>query len=169
MKKLNLFFSLLCISFLISCNEQKETKISNETVEFKDFGANPFVFDIEKHTKENDTYRTAIWTGTHMQMTLMTIQPGEDIGVELHTTTDQFIRVEEGSGIIMMGNTEENLDYQKEIGEDFAAFIPAGKWHNLKNNSDKPLKLYSIYSPAEHPRSTVHKTRAEGLEAVHHH
>ena len=102
-----------------------------------------------------------------MQMTVMTLQPGEDIGLELHTKTDQFLRVEQGSGIVMMGDAEDNLDFQQRVEDDFAIFIPSGKWHNLLNDSDEPLKLYSIYTPVEHPHGTVHETREEGIEHDH--
>ncbi|HHT34694.1 MAG TPA: cupin domain-containing protein, partial [Bacteroidales bacterium] len=127
------------------------------------------VIDIEQYTLQNETFRTAVWTGSLMQMTVMTLQPGEDIGLELHTTIDQFLRVEQGSGIMMMGDTEENLDFQERVEDDFAIFIPAGKWHNLLNDSDEPLKLYSIYAPVEHPHGTVHETREEGIEHDHDH
>ena len=142
---------------------------SVEAVEFKDFGPDPLVIDIEQYTLQNETFRTAVWTGSLMQMTVMTLQPGEDIGLELHTKTDQFLRVEQGSGLIMMGDSEENLDFQERVEDDFAIFIPAGKWHNLLNDSDEPLKLYSIYTPVEHPHGTVHETREEGLEHDHDH
>jgi mannose-6-phosphate isomerase-like protein (cupin superfamily) len=99
----------------------------------------------------------------------MTLQPGEDIGLELHTSTDQFIRVEEGEGIVYMGDTEDNLDFVRDVKADFVFFIPAGKWHNLVNTGDEPLKLYSIYAPAEHPFGTVHATRVEGIEHDHDH
>ncbi len=175
MKKTVLLFGSMCLIFLISCNQstsdkstEQTTKANSDPVEFRDFGAEPFVFNIEDYTVQNETYRTSIWTGTYMQMTVMTLQPGEDIGLELHTTTDQFLRVEEGNGIVMMGDSEDNLDFQKRVSDDIAIFIPAGKWHNLKNDSDKPLKLYSIYSPVEHPHSTIHATREEGLEGHAH-
>ena len=89
----------------------------------------------------------------------MSIPPGEDIGLEIHKDHDQFLRIEKGEGIVQMGDTEDNLDFQEKVGDDFAILIPAGKWHNLVNNSTKPLKLYSIYSPVEHPKNTVHKTK----------
>lgn len=147
----------------------EEVVESVEAVEFKDFGPDPLVIDIEQYTLQNETFRTAVWTGSLMQMTVMTLQPGEDIGLELHTTIDQFLRVEQGSGIMMMGDTEENLDFQERVEDDFAIFIPAGKWHNLLNDSDEPLKLYSIYAPVEHPHGTVHETREEGIEHDHDH
>lgn len=172
MKKTILFLALAGFFLLSACTQPNQTVSdapkASAPVEFKDFGPEPFVFNIEDYTLQNETYRTSIWTGTLMQMTVMTLQPGEDIGLELHSTTDQFLRVEEGSGIVMMGDSEDNLDFQKRVSDDFAIFIPAGKWHNLKNDSDKPLKLYSIYTPVEHPHSTVHATREEGLEAHDH-
>ncbi len=175
MKKVLFLLATVSAILFISCNQptsgdsvNKENKAISEPVEFRDFGAEPFVFNIEDYTVQNETYRTSIWTGTYMQMTVMTLQPGEDIGLELHTTTDQFLRVEEGNGIVMMGDSEDNLDFQKRVSDDIAIFIPAGKWHNLKNDSDKPLKLYSIYAPVEHPHSTIHATREEGLEGHAH-
>lgn len=171
MKKVIFLLVTISAIFFMSCNQpasnesfNQETKTVSDPVEFRDFGPEPFVFNIEDYTVQNETYRTSIWTGTHMQMTVMTLQPGEDIGLELHTTTDQFLRVEEGNGIVMMGDSEDNLDFQKRVSDDIAIFIPAGKWHNLKNDSDKPLKIYSIYSPVEHPHSTIHVTREEGLD-----
>lgn len=127
--------------------------------DLKDHGSKPFVVDVEKLTVDNKNYRTVIWTGKYMQMTVMSIPPGEAIGLELHKDHDQFIRIEEGEGIVQMGDAEDNLDFQEKVEDDFAILIPAGKWHNLVNNSTEPLKLYSIYSPVEHPKNTVQKTK----------
>lgn len=138
-------------------------------LEFRDFGNDPFVFNIEDYTKENETYRTALWTGENMQLTVMNLLPGEDIGLEMHSGHDQFIRVEEGEGIVMMGDAEDNLTFQEKVEDDFAIMIPAGKWHNVVNNSDKPMKLYSIYAPREHKKNTVHKTKEEALADEHDH
>ena len=138
-------------------------------LEFRDFGNAPFVFNIEDYTKENETYRTVLWTGEYMQLTVMNILPGEDIGLEVHDDHDQFIRVEEGEGMVMMGDTKDDLSFQERVEDDFAIMIPAGKWHNVVNDSDKPLKLYSIYAPREHKPNTVHKTRAEALADEHDH
>lgn len=175
MKRKLLFLGLASMLMSASCvqpqSEERqpaeEVVESVEAVEFEDFGPDPLVIDIEQYTLQNETFRTAVWTGSLMQMTVMTLQPGEDIGLELHTTTDQFLRVEQGSGIVMMGDSEENLDFQERVEDDFAIFIPAGKWHNLLNDSDEPLKLYSIYTPVEHPHGTVHETREEGIEHEH--
>lgn len=149
-------------------NTKETTSKTSEKVEIKDFGPEPFVFNIEEYTLQNETFRTSLWTGTSMQMTLMNILPGEDIGLELHTTIDQFLRVESGSGIVKMGDSGDNLSFEKRIEDDFAIFIPAGKWHNIINDSDEPLKLYSIYAPVEHPHSTVHQTKADGGEPHSH-
>ncbi len=135
-----------------------------------DHGPQPYVVNIEELTISNDTFRTAAWTGANMQMTLMAIQPGEDIGLEVHTDHDQFLRVEQGLGLVQMGASEDNLDFEANVEGDDAIFVPAGTWHNVTNTGDVALKLYSIYAPAEHPHGTVHATKAEAdaAEAEHH-
>lgn len=140
-------------------------------IELKDYGPEPFVVNIEEATKQNNTFRTALWTGSHLQLTLMSIKVGEDIGLEIHPTLDQFIRIEEGQGLVKMGDRKDRLDFQKKVCDGFAIIIPAGKWHNLINTGNKPLKLYSIYAPPQHPRGTVHETKAiaEAAEANHCH
>lgn len=135
----------------------------------QDNGPNPYVVDIEKVTVENEAFRRALWTGENMQLTLMTIKPGEDIGLEVHNEHDQFLRVEKGSGTVQMGPSEDNLDFVEKVADDFAVFVPAGVWHNITNDSDEDLKLYSIYAPAEHPHGTVHADKAEAEAAEHHH
>lgn len=135
-----------------------------------DHGPQPYVVNIEELTIGNDTFRTAAWTGANMQMTLMAIQPGEDIGLEVHTDHDQFLRVEQGLGLVQMGASEDTLDFEANVEGDDAIFVPAGTWHNVTNIGDVPLKLYSIYAPAEHPHGIVHATKAEAdaAEAEHH-
>lgn len=120
-----------------------------------DYGPQPFIIDINKATVNNNTYRTALWTGKHLQLTLMSILPGEDIGLEVHPNVDQFLRVEEGQGVAMMGDRSDNLFLKQNVYDDYAIFIPAGTWHNVVNTGTKPLKLYSIYAPANHPWGTV--------------
>ncbi|WP_414047174.1 cupin domain-containing protein [Macrococcus equi] len=132
-------------------------------MELKDFGPNPFVTNIEEATKENTNYRTAYWTGEHLQVTLMSIEVGEDIGLEVHPDTDQFLRIEDGEGLVQMGDSKEQLDFEQNASADYAILVPAGKWHNVTNTGDKPLKVYSIYAPSHHPHGTVHKTRADGM------
>lgn len=134
-----------------------------------DHGNAPYVVDIEKATVENTTFRTAIWTGSNLQATVMTIQPGDDIGLEVHDDHDQFLRIEEGVGFVQMGKAEDNLDFEENVEDDFAVFVPAGVWHNITNTGDSPLRLYSIYAPGEHPHGTVHETKAESDAAEHDH
>jgi Mannose-6-phosphate isomerase len=130
---------------------------------FKDNGPSPYVVNIESATKSNNNFRTALWTGNHLQLTLMAIKPGEDIGVEIHPNTDQFIRVEQGRGIVRMGSLKDSLTFEKEIFNGYAIFIPAGTWHDIINTGNIPLKLYSIYAPPNHPKGTVHKTKADAI------
>lgn len=129
-------------------------------IELRDYGPEPFVVDIEEATKQNTAFRTALWTGTHLQLTLMSINVGEDIGLEIHPNVDQFIRIEEGQGLVQMGDSQNRMDFQRYVYDDFVVFIPAGKWHNLINTGNKPIKLYSIYAPPQHPHGTVHQTKA---------
>lgn len=138
-------------------------------IELKDYGKDPFVVNINEATRQNNTFRTALWTGEHLQVTLMSINVGEDIGLENHPNTDQFLRVEQGQGIVQMGDTQDNLTFKAQVSDDFAIMIPAGKWHNVTNTGNTPLKLYSIYAPPEHPFGTVHRTKAEAMAAEGHH
>ena len=133
-----------------------------------DHGPNPYVVNIEELTLQNETFRTAAWTGSQLQMTLMAIQPGEDIGLEVHDDHDQFLRIEQGSARVEMGPTETELTAQ-DAEDDFAIFVPAGTWHNIINTGDDVLKLYSIYAPAEHAHGTVHETKAVAEAAEHDH
>jgi len=132
-----------------------------------DYGLMPYVININEAAKQNDNFRTAIWTGNNLQVTLMSIPPGEDIGLEVHPNVDQFIRIEEGRGFVQMGDDKYRLDFQREVNDDDAIMVPANKWHNVINTGYKPLKLYSIYAPPEHPRGTVHVTKADAMAAEH--
>lgn len=129
-----------------------------------DYGMRPFVVNINQASKQNNNYRTALWTGKHLQVTLMSINVGDDIGLEVHPTTDQFIRIEDGQGLVQMGKTRDNLDFEAMANDDFAIMIPAGTWHNVTNIGNRPLKVYSIYAPPEHPFGTVEKTKAIAQE-----
>ncbi len=134
-------------------------------IKLKDYGPQPFVININEATKQNKTFRTALWTGKHLQVTLMSIKVGDDIGLEVHPNTDQFIRIEEGQGLVKMGSSKNRLDFQAKVYDDFAIMIPAGKWHNIINTGNKPLKVYSIYAPPHHPHGTVHITKADAEAA----
>ena len=126
-----------------------------------DFGPEPFVVNIARATQQNPFYRRTLWTGCHLQLTLMCIPPCGEIGLEVHPDNDQFLRLEEGHGIVMMGACRERLNFQRPVCQDDAIFVPAGTWHNVVNTGRTPLKLYAIYAPPHHPHGTVHRTKAE--------
>jgi mannose-6-phosphate isomerase-like protein (cupin superfamily) len=128
--------------------------------EIIDHGPEPFVMNIEQATLTNENYRTTLWTGKNLQLTVMTIQPGHDIGLEAHDDHDQFLRIEEGEATVYMGESKDTLKTWPAKHDD-AVFVPAGTWHNLVNTGDAPLKLYSIYAPAEHKHGTVHTTKED--------
>jgi len=127
----------------------------------EDHGPEPFVTDIERETIQNNNFIVALWTGEKLQITLMSLLPRGDIGLEIHPETDQFLRIEEGYGIVEMGDDRDNLDFQRRVADGDIVVIPAGKWHNLTNIGQGPLKLYSVYAPPEHPAGTVYRSRAE--------
>jgi mannose-6-phosphate isomerase-like protein (cupin superfamily) len=127
----------------------------------------PWVGNIEQETLGNDTFRTVAFTGEYTQLTVMSIEPGDDIGGEVHDGHDQFIRIESGSARVELGGSEGAAERVQEIGDDWAVIIPSGTWHNVVNNGDGPLKLYSLYSPPEHPAGTVHATKADAEAAEH--
>lgn len=146
-------------------NYQFWPQFDDEDVVIRDYGPNPFVVNINEATIQNDTFRTALWTGEHLQVTLMSINVGEEIGVEIHPDHDQFLRIEMGDALVKMGDRQDRLDFQEAASDDYAIIIPAGKWHNIINTGDIPLKLYSIYAPPKHPFGTVHKTKADAEAA----
>jgi Mannose-6-phosphate isomerase len=132
-----------------------QSSTGNSKMDLKDYGPQPLVINIDKATKQNTNFRTALWTGEHFQVTLMSINVGDDIGLEIHPDTDQFIRIEDGQGIVKMGKSKDNLEFQANARDDFAIMVPAGTWHNVINTGNKPLKVYVIYAPPHHPRGTV--------------
>ena len=134
-----------------------------------DHGPEPFVTDIEAATLGNGAFRATLWTGTHLQLTLMCLQPEEEIGLEVHHDVDQFLRVEQGTGRVVMGSTRDDLSFKRELAHDHVVLVPAGWWHNVTNTGSSPLRLYSVYAPAEHEPGTVHLTKAEADAAEHHH
>ena len=129
-----------------------------------DQGPEPFSFNIREATLQNNNYRQAVWTGQHLQITLMSIDVDSDIGYEAHPNLDQFIRIEQGEGLVLMGDSMDNMDYQNNVREGYAFIIPAGKWHNLINTGNRPIKLYSIYTPPEHPHGTLQQTKEDDME-----
>jgi mannose-6-phosphate isomerase-like protein (cupin superfamily) len=127
-----------------------------------------WVGDIERTTLENETFRTVVFTGEHTQLTVMRLAPGEDIGLEVHEDRDQFLRIESGTGRAQMGSSQNELE-ERDVKDNRALIVPAGVWHNVVNTGDQDLKLYSLYSPPEHPPNTVHQTKADAEAAEHGH
>jgi mannose-6-phosphate isomerase-like protein (cupin superfamily) len=133
----------------------------------QDHGPEPYVVDIEDATLSNDTFRTALWTGAHLQLTVMSIPVSGEVGLEMHDDRDQFLRIESGKARVQMGPERDDLRFDREVEDDWVILVPAGSWHNVTNLGDEPLKLYSLYAPPEHPKGTVHKNKAES-DAAHH-
>jgi mannose-6-phosphate isomerase-like protein (cupin superfamily) len=121
-----------------------------------------FVDDIEDLTEENTDFRRVLYTGKRMQLVLMALPPGEEIGEEVHDDRDQFFRVEEGEGEVWIDGTRTTIE------SDTAIVVPAGARHNVRNTGDEPLKLYTIYAPPEHADGTVHVTKADALASTEH-
>ena len=134
----------------------------------EDQGEQPWVVNIEDLTVTNENFRTTMWTGRNLQMTVMSVMPGGEIGLEKHDEGDQFIRVEQGTAHVVMGASKDKMTFDRKVSDDWAIFIPAGFWHNISNEGDKPLKVYVIYAPPEHPAGTLHKTFKESEDAPGH-
>lgn len=117
-----------------------------------------FVQDIEKLTLENDNFRQVLYTGKNLQLVLMTLQVGEEIGAEVHDGHDQFFRIEEGKGKVVID------DNTYEVEDDDAIIVPSGARHNVINTGDGPLRLYTLYGPPEHRDGVVHPTKADESE-----
>ena len=126
-----------------------------------------WVGNIERETLENDTFRTVVFTGDKVQLTVMRLAPGEEIGVEVHDHLDQFLRIEEGSGRVTFGPSADLVDTEYDVADDWAIVVPGGVWHNVINTGTGDLKLYSLYAPPEHPAGTVHRTKTEADAAEH--
>lgn len=121
-----------------------------------------FVADIEELTEKNSDFRHVLYTGKNLQLVLMAIQPGEEIGEEVHDDRDQFFRVEQGKGEVLIDGNRST------IKSDDAVIVPAGARHNVVNTGDTPLRLYSLYGPPEHRDGTVHGTKADADAAEEH-
>lgn len=133
--------------------------------EYKDYGPHPIAFDAEFYTKMNSKFRTSLWTGDYAQLTLMSLKPGEDIGVEAHDGLDQFLFISQGNGTVYVGPSKEDLPYHTKIKEGYGIIIPSGTYHNVVNDGKESMKLYSIYSTKEHGYSTVQETKEDAEEA----
>lgn len=132
-----------------------------EHPEIRDYGGEPFIFNIQHATEMNEKFRIALWTGKDMQLTLMSVPVGEEVGAEMHSDIDQFIRVESGRAAVYMGKNRNDLREIGYVDGGYAILIPAGTWHNVVNVGKSPLKLYSLYAPPEHPFGTVQPTRSD--------
>ena len=119
------------------------------------------VTNIQEMAEQNKCYLTALWTGCHLQMTLMSIPPCRDIGAKLHPDMDQLIRVEKGNAMVMTGNCPHNLNCEQRMCKGDAVFVPARTWHNIKNTGKCPLRLSTIYAPPHHPFGTVEYTKED--------
>ena len=117
--------------------------------------------NIEKATVQNEDFRRVLYTGEHLQLVLMTLQPGEEIGSEVHPDRDQFFRIEEGQGAVDIDGKENRVE------DDFAVIVPAGARHNVRNTGSTPLRLYTLYGPPEHKDQVVQSTKEEA-DARHH-
>lgn len=124
-----------------------------------DYGPKPFVTNIKQNSMQNSNYRTALWTGCNLQLTLMCIPKGGEVGLEVHTDTDQFIHIESGNGIVFMGDSKDCLNYQRMICDEYAVFVPAGTWHNIVNSGNCSMKIYTIYAPPHHPHGTIENVK----------
>lgn len=125
-----------------------------------DHGPDPFTVPIDQAVCRNSHFRTALWTGCHLQLTLMCIPAGGEIGLEQHPDTDQFLCLVSGNGLVKMGDCRDKADFERQVCAKDAVFVPAGTWHNMINTGCEPLRLYSVYAPPQHPRGTVHRTKA---------
>lgn len=139
----------------------RNNRCSDRHPDIRDYGPEPLVFNIDHAANMNQNFRTALWTGRDMQLTLMSIPVGGDIGVEIHPDVDQFIRIESGCAKVYMGSYKNALREEACVDNHYAVIIPAGTWHNIVNAGNRPLKLYSIYAPPQHPFGTVHRTKAD--------
>jgi len=126
-----------------------------------------WVGNIERDTLDNENFRTVLFTGDRVQLTVMRLAPGEEIGVEMHDHLDQFLRIEQGSGRVTFGRSAEQVDEEHEVADDWAVVVPGGTWHNVINTGPGDLKLYSLYAPPEHAPGTVHRTKADADAAEH--
>ena len=127
----------------------------------KDIGPEPQSIDLEKATLENTNYRVVAWSGKYLQLTLMSIPVGKDIGLEAHPETDQFLRLDAGRGRAQIGPAKDQLTFDKEVSDGWYVLIPAGTWHNVTNIGDEPMRLYAVYAPVHHSAGKVHATSAD--------
>lgn len=127
----------------------------------QDIGPRPQAFDLEQATRNNQNYRTVAWSGRYLQVTLMSIPVGADIGLEAHPETDQFLRLDAGRGRVRMGDSKDKLTFDEVVTDGWCVLVPAGTWHDITNISDVPMQVYTIYAPAQHRPGNIQKTAAD--------
>ena len=127
----------------------------------EDIGPQPNAFNLEQETRDNQNYRTVAWSGRYLQVTLMSIPVGTDIGLEAHPDTDQFLRLDAGRGRVRMGNARDKLTFDEVVSDGWCVLVPAGTWHDITNVGDVPMQVYAIYAPAHHQPGKIHETALE--------
>lgn len=121
-----------------------------------DIGPKPQSFDLEHATQANRHYRSVAWSGRYLQVTLMSIPVGSDIGLEMHPETDQLLRLDAGQGRVQIGTAKDKLTFDEEVSDGWCILVPAGSWHNVTNTGDVPMQLYAVYAPAHHKPGKIH-------------
>jgi len=127
----------------------------------KDIGPQPQSFDLERATRDNKNYRTVAWSGRYLQVTLMSIPVGGDIGLEMHPDTDQFLRLDAGRGRAQIGPSKDQLTFDRKVANGWCVLVPAGTWHNITNIGDEPMQVYAIYAPAHHKPGKMQATATD--------
>lgn len=135
------------------------------TLTIQDTGPKQDAFDLERATVENDEYRHIAWSGRYLQVSLMSIEPGSSIGLEVHPETDQFVRLDAGQGTAKMGPSKEQLDWEQDVSDGWCVVVPAGMWHDIVNTGDEPMRLYTVYAPVHHAAGAVHPTPEDAERA----
>jgi len=132
-----------------------------ESFDLMDRGPTPFITELNVVASSNPNYRSTLWTGDLLQLTVMSIPVNDDIGLEMHDDTDQFLYVINGTGCVQMGPAEDNITFSRPVWTGNAIFVPNGTWHNVVNTGNIDLKLFTVYAPPHHPHGTIHKTKED--------
>ncbi|MFX3618885.1 MAG: cupin domain-containing protein [Sporolactobacillus sp.] len=140
-------------------------KTTEEKIELKDYGKDPFAISLAKAAMQNSRYRTTLWTGDYFQLTLMSIPAGGgDIGMEIHHGNDQFLYLIDGVGKVEMGKEKDKITLSREVHPQDAVIVPAETWHNVTNIGDKPMQVFSLYAPVKHAKNTDEETKADAIK-----
>jgi len=156
------------ITGIVQAQSPSPAAKAERNMTIKDIGPKPQSFDLENATRSNTNFRTTAWTGRYLQMTLMSIPIGGEIGWEVHPDGDQFVRLDGGRGRVQMGESKDRITFDKEVSDGWCILIPAGIGHNVINVGNEPMQLYVIYAPPEHKAGTIHKTAADAAADSHH-